>query len=130
MSTAARKKIHISFNPEINKVDQCFFDLLEKLDIKDRGDVYRQSLLTGLLLLEKHPNILKAVSFVAEVSESPTWDQVQDILNVAKPGQEKPQGISSSITSIPTAVAKTEKKEPESGLSEATKKNAYRVLGS
>jgi len=130
MSTAARKKIHISFNPEINKVDQCFFDLLEKLDIKDRGDVYRQSLLTGLLLLEKHPNILKAVSFVAEVSESPTWDQVQDILNVAKPGQEKPQGSGSSVTSIPTAVAKTEKKEPESGLSEATKKNAHRVLGS
>jgi len=132
MSTAARKKININFSPETNKVDKHFFDLLDRLNIKERGDVYRQSLLAGLLLLEKHPNILKAVSFVADISENPTWEQVEDVLNVAKTDQER--GQDSVTVSEPKAVKPQQKavekpqEQPDVGLSEATKNNAQNLM--
>lgn len=129
MSTAARRKLNINFNPEINKVDKVFFDMLEDIKTSERGDIYRQSLLAGLLLRKKYPEILKTIDFVASVNMNPTWDHVENIMNVVS-------GVPSNIPvtdNVDVKVIKDgvdsvpEDNEPDS-ISDKTKENAKKFL--
>lgn len=129
MSTAARRKLNINFNPELNKVDKVFFDMLEDIKTSERGDVYRQSLLAGLLLRKKYPDILKTIDFVCSMNTNPTWEHVEHIMNIVNGElqsfqvEEKRTGIiKKESTEIVQEVSK-----PDS-ISDLTKQNAKKLL--
>lgn len=129
MSTAARRKLNINFNPDLNKVDKVFFDMLEDIKTSERGDVYRQSLLAGLLLRKKYPDILKTIDFVCSVNTDPTWEHVENIMNIVSGDLKNIAVEGKSTGEIMKSSAETVQNDKKSdSISEQTKENAKKYF--